>query len=384
MDYVEILERLISIDTSVPPGANYDTAVGYLEPFFQNFGFDTSQIYIPAEHAEGREGRVNLVCHRPEADKPRLIFYTHIDVVPANGWDAFNPRREGGKIYGRGAADMKGAIVALLIGLEACNNMRLKYDTSIIVTTDEELSQASQLRYLLPYLQPVTGAYVFNLDASFGYAGIANLGALHMDIKVEGKSVHSALSHTGENAVEKASLLIQALLQLKTEVIRRKSAVPVHPDTGLDRMEARLNINMVNGGLKANIVPDQCLISVDRRLIPEENLEEAKKELLAVLSSVPDVRWKIERLFRIPSIPPCEDPIVDELAAIIERVTGQDGKFGEMGSGDLPHVVAEWGGKTFNLGVIRPQSNIHGKEEFVFQKDIEHLGEIIYRFLTPS
>jgi len=384
MDYVEILERLISIDTSVPPGANYDTAMGYLEPFSQNFGFDTSQIYIPAEHAEGREGRVNLVCHRPEADKPRLIFYTHIDVVPANGWDAFKPRREGGKIYGRGAADMKGAIVALLIGLEACNNMRLKYDTSIIVTTDEELSQASQLRYLLPYLQPVTGAYVFNLDASFGYAGIANLGALHMDIKVEGKSVHSALSHTGENAVEKASLLIRALLQLKTEVIRRKSAVPVHPDTGLDRMEARLNINMVNGGLKANIVPDQCLISVDRRLIPEENLEEAKKELLAVLSSVPDVRWKIERLFSIPSIPPCEDSIVDELAAIIERVTGQDGKFGEMGSGDLPHVVAEWGGKTFNLGVIRPQSNIHGKEEFVFQEDIEHLGEIIYRVLTPS
>lgn len=147
-------------------------------------------------------------------------------------------------------------------------------------------------------------------------------------------------------------------------------------------MEARLNINMVSGGIKANIVPDQCLISIDRRLIPEENIEEAKKELLAVLSSVPDVRWRVESLFSIPSIPPREDPIVDELAAIIEDVTGQDGKFGDLGSGDLSHVAAGWGGKTFNLGVIRPQSNIHGKDEFVIQKDAEDLGEIIRRFLT--
>ena len=74
------------------------------------------------------------------------------------------------------------------------------------------------------------------------------------------------------------------------------------------------------------------------------------------------------------------DHIVDELSALVMEVTGEAGKFGEMGSGDLPHIVAEWGGKEFSLGVIRPGCNIHGKDEFVYQKDIENLAAIISRF----
>ena len=382
MNYIKVLEDIISIDTSVPPGLNYGEVIDYLQPMFADVGFATRKIYIPEEYTEGREGRVNLICHRREQGTPRLIFYAHIDVVPAEGWNAFHPRVENGKIYGRGAADMKGAIVALLLGLEHLKGKALKYDTSAIITTDEESGQASQIRYLTQFLQPVTGAYVFSLDSSFGYAGIANLGAIHMDIKVKGKSVHSGLSHLGENAVEKANLLMSALLELKSKVMQRKSAVAVHPDTGLSRMESRLNINKIVGGLKVNIVPDQCLISLDRRLIPEENLPEAEKELMDTLASVKGVNWKVERIYRIPTVPPCQDPIVDELDRIIEGVTGQGGKFGEMGSGDLPYIVtSEWGGKEFGLGVIRRECNIHGKDEFVYQKDIEDLAEIIPRFL---
>ncbi len=381
MDYIKVLGNLLSIDTSVPPGSNYNETIDYLQPLFQEVGFETQKILIPREHAEGREGRVNLICHRRQAGKPRLIFYAHIDVVPAKDWDAFKPRVENGKIYGRGAADMKGGIAALLLGLEALKGKRLKYDTSVMITTDEEFSQASQLRYLAQYLQPVSGAYVFDLDASFGYVGIAGLGALQIDIKVRGKSVHSALSHLGENAVEKANLLIDALLELKSRVVKRKSKIAAHPATGLSKMEARLNINMIQGGLKVNIVPDECLISLDRRLIPEENLEDAKKELIDTLSSVAGINWELDKVFTIPTIPPCEAPIVDELAHLIKEVTGQTGKFGEMGSGDLPHIVAGWGGTEFSLGVIRPECNIHGKDEFAYLKDIEDLAEIIVRFL---
>jgi succinyl-diaminopimelate desuccinylase len=380
MKYVEILKDLISIDTTVPPGLNYDKAVNYLEPLFKELGFDTRRVIIPAEHAEGRQGRVNLICHRREEDKPRLIFYGHIDVVPAEGWDAFRPRLENGKVYGRGAADMKGGIVALLLAMEYLREKRLSFDVSVMVTTDEEVSQASQVRYLAQYLEPVSGAYFLNLDSSFGYVSVANLGALHLDIKVKGKSVHSGLSHLGENAVEKAGLLINALMDLKYRVEQRRSSVPAHPDTKLSQMEARLNINMIKGGTKINIVPDECLISVDRRLIPEENLEDARKELLDQLSSVPDVTWELERVFGIPTVPPCDDPIVDRLVAIISDTIGEGHKFGEMGSGDLFHIVATWGGKAFGVGVIRPECNIHGKEEFVYLQDIEDLARIVARF----
>ena len=384
MKYLEVLKDLISIDTTVPPGLNYDTAIDYLEPLFKELGFDTQRFMIPAEYAEGREGRVNLVCHRREKGKPRLIFYGHIDVVPAEGWDAFKPRVENGKVYGRGAADMKGSIVALLLAMESLKGKRLNFDVSAMVTTDEEFSQASQLQYLRQYLEPVSGAYFLNLDSSFGYVSIAGLGALHVDIKVTGKSVHSGLSHLGENAIEKASLLIQALLDLKHKAEQRKSSVPTHPNTKLSWMEARLNINMIKGGIKTNVVPDECLISVDRRLIPEENLEDAKKELLDTLASVPDVTWQLERVFAIPTVPPVNDPVVDQLVGIINNTIGEGSKFGEMGSGDLSHIIATWGGKAFGLGVIRPECNIHGKGEFVYLQDIEDVAKIVARFLSPQ
>jgi succinyl-diaminopimelate desuccinylase len=177
--------------------------------------------------------------------------------------------------------------------------------------------------------------------------------------------------------------LLQALLELKNKVVQRKSSVRTHPDTGLDRMEARLNIDKIDGGLKANIVPDRCVITIDRRLIPEENIADAEKEIIDCLSSVSGVNWEILSSFNIPAMPPCEDKIVDELAAVIQEVTSSSGKFGEMGSGDLSRIVCnEWQGQSFGLGVIRPECNIHGNDEFVYVKDMESLAEIIARFLV--
>ena len=106
--------------------------------------------------------------------------------------------------------------------------------------------------------------------------------------------------------------------------------------------------------------------------------------IIDALLAVPDVNWEIEREFAIPTVTPCEDPITDELSEIIKAVTGRSGKYGEMGSGDLGNIVIkEWKGAEFGLGVIRPENNIHGNDEFVYQKDILDLAEILYRFLVP-
>jgi succinyl-diaminopimelate desuccinylase len=382
MDVVEVLSEFIAIDTSVPPGNNYRRAMEYLAPFFRRAGFEARLVDIPPEHADGRSGRVNLVCHRRAENKPRLIFYGHADVVPATGWNAFEPRLDNGRIYGRGAADMKGGLVSLLGALEAVRDRPLKYDVAVAVTTDEETGQASQLRYLAPFLSPVEGAYVFSLDSSFGFVCVADLGALQLDVIVNGKSVHSGLSHLGVNAVERAVPVLKSLMDLKEKVERRKSAIGVHPDTGLAFMQARLNINKIDGGIKANIVPDRCVITVDRRLIPEESLAEAEREILSCLAGT-GVDCQIGSRFSIPTVPPCEDPIVDELAAAILGVTGATGRFGEMGSGDLSNIVVnDWRGKSFGSGVIRPECSIHGNDEFVYVKDVHALSAIIATFLS--
>ena len=382
MDYIGILQKILSIDTSVPPGHNYEEAIDYLEALFASAGLQTEKIRIPPEHAEGRENRVNLVGHRRNPGKPRLIFYAHVDVVPAEGWDAFTPRVQEGKIYGRGAADMKGGIVALLGGMDLVRGKPLKYDVSVMITTDEESGQTKQLEYLEDYLQPVSGAHFFNLDTNFGYVTVTNLGAIRIDIMVTGKSVHAALSHLGENAVEKASLLVSALMNLKPRIEAKQSAVPADPATGLTHMIPRLNINVIKGGIKSNIVPDECLISIDRRLIPEEDAAEARKEIIDTLIAVPGVTWEVKHEFMVSPVPPAEGRMIDELDEIIRDVTGSSGRYGMMGSGGLPQAVDGWGGITFGSGVMRPESNIHGKNEFVYRQDIEDLATIIARFLT--
>jgi succinyl-diaminopimelate desuccinylase len=145
-------------------------------------------------------------------------------------------------------------------------------------------------------------------------------------------------------------------------------------------MEGRLNLNVIKGGIKANIIPDYCTITVDRRLIPEEDINIAEKEIIETLQSVPDVYWEIGKVIRIPTAPPCHGIIVDELFGIIKKITG---KYGEMGSGDLSAIVAlEWGGIDFGVGAIRPESNIHGKDEYVYIKDIEDIGKIISQLIA--
>ena len=383
MDYLNIAKDLIELDTTVPPGRNYEKAIDYLQPLFIQTGCVAQKIAIPPGDAEGRTGRFALICHRRNQNKPRLIFYAHVDVVPAEGWDAFIPRVTDGRIYGRGSADMKGGLVALLVALDSIKNKDLNYDVSVMVTTDEEYSQATQLRYLSQFVGPVSGARVFSLDSSFGFVNIACLGLLQMNIVVKGKSVHSGLAHLGVNAIEKAVPLLQALLELKKKVINRQSLIQVDASTGLAYMEGRLNINVIHGGIKTNIVPDECRISIDRRLIPEEKLADAEQELLDVMRQVPGVVWEIEQVFRIPTVPPAGGEIVDKLSKIIKSVTGTTGLYGEMGSGDLSAIVCnEWGGRDFGIGVIRTESNIHGKDEFAYLKDIEELSIIISRFLT--
>ena len=177
--------------------------------------------------------------------------------------------------------------------------------------------------------------------------------------------------------------MLDALLELKKKVTRRRSKVPVHPATGLKVMEPRLNINMIHGGLKANIVPDGCVITIDRRLIPEENLPEAERELMDTLSSVKGVQWEVSSIHRNATVPPLHDPVTGKLADILKEVTGHTGQFGEMGSGDFGPIVAlEWGAKLFGLGAIRADCGIHGKNEFVYQRDIEDLALVISRFVT--
>jgi len=315
--------------------------------------------------------------------RPRLIVYGHIDVVPAQGWNAYAPRRERGAIFGRGASDMKGGIAALLGALFATLGRDLKYDITVVLTMDEETHQLAQLQYLTDWLDLGQRPHVLSLDAGFGYVTVAILGLLQMDVTVEGQSVHSALAHLGTNAVEAATPVLQALLQLKERVTQRHSTVPAPPASGLTFIEARLNINQIHGGIARNVVPDTCTLTIDRRLLPEESVAVARAEILDALQAAHGPRWHVSHEFYIPSVSPCADPAAAELAQVIRSVTGASGLYGDMLSGELPYAARTyWGADAFATGVIRPENRIHGVDEFVLESDLDQLAVVLARFFS--
>jgi len=383
MDHVDVLCRLIEFDTSGVDAGQSHEALAYLERLFTTCACSTATVSIPPAEADGLPGRRALLARHRRPGKPHLIVYGHIDVVPAEGWDAFSPVRSGGRIYGRGASDMKGSIAALVGALWLIRDAQPAFDVTAVITMDEETHQLAQLRYLTSVLEAGPHPHILSLDAGFGYVSIANLGLLQMDVTVAGESVHSGLAHLGRNAIEESTPLMQALLQLKQQVVRRQGAVATHPDTGLRFMEARLNVNQIAGGIARNVVPGSCTFTIDRRLLPEETVDAARSEILAALGAVPGPRWHVSREFCIPSVRPCSDPLAQALADIIGDVTGSTGLYGDMLSGELPYAATTcWGGDAFATGVIRPDNRIHGVDEFVCESDLDRLVEVLARFLT--
>jgi len=150
---VSLLEDLIRIPTVVPPGNNYEEIVQYLEPIFRSLCYSTEQVIIPTDKIDkipySLEGpRVNLVARRDYGRKEPVTIYAHMDVVPIEEpWtkDPFNPVIENGKLYGRGAIDMKCGIASMVVALEILHELGLQPHFNIICTlcTDEEIGGTS-------------------------------------------------------------------------------------------------------------------------------------------------------------------------------------------------------------------------------------------------
>jgi len=377
------LLEFLSLDTTNPPGRNYKKAIAMLAPWCREAGFLVEKVKIPEKIASGR---INLLAHRRNPQGKRLLVYSHIDVVPAEeDWHPFVPKIVGGRIFARGVADMKGSLIAFLQSAEEVVGKKLPWDLTLLITTDEETNQKKQIEYLLGRIDRVKKAVFLDLDSTFGYVSIGGLGHIDVKITVFGKSVHSGISHLGVNAVEDSISLLVALERLKRKVEKRFSQIPVNPKLGIAKMQAKLNIDMIKGGLKVNIVPDRCEIEVDRRLIPEEKIEEAKEEIEKALAPLKEkVNFKLDFVHAMRGYGKVS-PAAKKMAKIMRQVLGRGDLFGVMGSGDLLGLAEDFSWEMVGVGVGRDkESNIHGRRENARIEDIDLLIKILTRFLLSS
>ncbi len=346
---LDLTQRLIAVPSENPPGNHYEKCIEILINELNRLGFDDVR----------REGACVLAS---VGNGLRTLYFSgHYDVVPAQSRDQFQPRVEGLNLFGRGSSDMKSGLAAMLYAAAAAREEGLLKSgrIGIVLVPDEETAGPRGSRDLdsrgllgkdaVGMLTPEpTGGVIWN----------ANRGAISLRAIMHGKPAHVGRQFEGVNAFEHALPAIAGLMDIKKAVERRETQQNIAPAA------ARKSILMlggrVEGGTNFNVTPDYFSFTVERRINPEENLEEEKRRLFGALQG-----FEIETLQEGTATATSErDPIGVILSRNIALLTGKEPVF-EMCPGLLEtRFYAAHGIPAFAYGPGL-LSVSHGPNEFV-------------------
>jgi succinyl-diaminopimelate desuccinylase len=298
-----------------------------------------------------------------------------------------------GRVYGRGVADSKGGPAALLTVLSAMDELGIepKYNLNIALTTDEEMGPYSGLCHLAD-LGKLKADYFLSMDGDSDDITIGSNGNVDWQIDVSGRSYHSGSSFLGVNAIEKSVPVMNEILKLKSKIELRSSRVPasfaITQKTGIKTLVPVLNINIINAGVKQNIIPDKCTIKGDRRFIPEEKFEDVCREMKDAFSKVkaehPDIDMKLscDEIYA-PLLTDLDHPWIKEVQRVASEVSGREVRFaGAQGSLDVAYAVKVTGLPACCFGIgRRTESNAHSDDENILVDDLvmytKFLGKLI-------
>jgi succinyl-diaminopimelate desuccinylase len=325
---LDFAQELIAIPTENPPGTSYRACVGVIERKLREIGLDCTVIEVP-DYVEPYP-RYCLLGFHGEGERT-LYFHGHYDVVPATGAGQFRPRVEDGKLFGRGSADMKGGLAAMIYAVKAIRDSGIALDGRIGLTIvpDEETGGARGTQYLAQTaLLGENGIGMLLPEPTGGVIWNAHRGAISLRLRVKGKPAHVALHHEGVNAFEQALAVANALLALKLEVETRETGYHIKPEA------ARRSILMMGGqcrgGTSFNLVPAECSFTIDRRINPEEDLEVEKQRLLELFERLRgegiDLEVDVLQEGESAGVPE-DDAVAQALSASIQTVKGEPPAF---------------------------------------------------------
>ena len=399
---VDDLARMVEIDTSFPPGLGYGAFADLMAELLAPLGFEFDSVVVPRDlwyvaggPASGE--RTNLVATR-ETGKPVCGLYYHVDTVPvAPGWsrDPLKLTVEGDRLFGLGAADMKGTIAATLLALRAAKKcgLPLYYDPMLLLCTDEEGGLYPGIRYLAE--QGMLKGHIVNFNGSAApriWAGC--FGVFHLQVTILGHAVHAGEGNrtgSGINAIEGALPVLNALTALKPDVASRASALKPPPHAS-GPLRPQLSISAVNGGTAGGQVPAEIKILVSRRYAPEESYEAARAEIESLIrDSIAGMGLGLE-IDLVGHLIPTDDPDGPHWPRWQKALS--------LGFGYKPEDFQKWGaascsdfgyvqkaGFTQEVllgGLGRPESCIHSPEEHTTRQDVIALAKSILAYLAAD
>ncbi len=357
-ELVDFATELVRIPTVNPPGACYRECAEVIGRRLGGWGMAVEQVEAVGrpEHTL-RYPRVNVVGRLPGmAARPCVHLSGHFDVVPpGDGWtvDPFGGLVRDGRLYGRGASDMKSGIAAAALAVEAVRRagVRLEGSVELSGTVDEESGGFAGVGYLCERGRIAAGRTDFVIiPEPFGpdRVCIGHKGVYWFDVIASGEVAHGSMPHLGRSAIEDMAALIEGVRErLGPRLATRRSGLPVVPR---EAARASINVNAVwggqpEGGDQSPCVADRCVATFDRRFVETESIEDVKAEILEVVSAVeaaaPGRRFTVEdRLIVNPVRAPDGSPVIRALGDAIRRVRGRPPDLvASPGTYDQKHVA---------------------------------------------
>lgn len=227
------------------------------------------QLYVEKQRVRG-EKHWNILCWVPRKEEQvHVLLHGHLDTVPLGGASA-DAKIADGKLWGRGAADMKAAVAAMISALIAIQRARISLHRSILFTgvAAEEiggLGTKALLKAGVRAHMAIVG------EPSSLKLVVAHKGVEWLEIKIQGKAAHASCPEEGVNSVIYASFLVQQLIQWA----KQRSDVIRHPLLGTPT----LNVGLIKGGVAPNIVPSECILQIDYRWLPGEDISEVREQV---------------------------------------------------------------------------------------------------------
>lgn len=403
-EQVRFLQALVQVPTDTPPGNNAPHAVRTAQ-LLKGYGLDAEahEVPQPAVQAYGMQSVTNLIVRRrygAAGAGPVIALNAHGDVVPpGEGWthDPYGGEIAQGRLYGRAAAVSKSDFASYTFALRALEAVAasaasegqgpgrgessLRGGVELLFTYDEEFGGELGPGWLL---EKGLTKPDYLIAAGFSYQVVtAHNGCLQMEVTVHGKMAHAAIPHTGVDALQGATRILNALYEQneRYKAITSKVEGITHP---------YLNVGRIEGGTNTNVVPGKVVLKLDRRMIPEENPAEVEADVRRVIAeaaaSMPGITVDIKRLLLADSWKP--DARNAPLVQSIQR-HGQE-LFGEpiptsgtplytdvrlFGARGIPAVIYGAGPRT----VL--ESNAKRADEHLVLEDLRKATKVVARTL---
>lgn len=350
-DPIPLLEELIKIDSSTKEGTK--KGIAYCEKWLKDRGLQVKRLENNGFHM--------LVCEVGQGSHT-IVLNGHIDVIEGHE-KQFQPYKNDGKMFGRGSADMKAGVAAMMETVAELKDSRIACRVLLQIVPDEETGGANGTKYLTQ--QGYLGDFIVCGEPTNLGIAIQSKGVLQLDFMIHGKPAHGSRPWEGHNAILKAYNLYETILKLP---FAQETAPPIFG-------KPSINLAKIKGGTVYNKVPEKCEMSLDVRYLPGQSPDEIFKQIQEITEGTVQVHMS-----NSPVKTEEDNPYVEALSEslIKESQLERANLYGQHGSNDGQYFIA-YGGDAVEFGPAG--YDWHGDKEMVYSNSVREYQNVLIDFL---